>query len=69
MAIVEVNGKKYNSEDIDCNGRPYEDAIEVLEFKVNWKTLYSGVGPFELKGMFYPYKPNKIGMDFGKDNK
>jgi len=29
MAIVEVNGKKYNSEDIDCNGRPYEDAVPI----------------------------------------
>ena len=30
MSTVEINGKKYNPEDIDCNGKPYEDAVEVF---------------------------------------
>ena len=29
MAIVEVNGKEYNPEDLDANGNPYEDAVPV----------------------------------------
>jgi hypothetical protein len=39
---VEIDGKEYKYEDLDCNGNPYKDAVPV-EDKVNlkWRLCYN----------------------------
>jgi hypothetical protein len=42
MGIVNIAGKTYNPNDLDCNGNPYKDAVPV-EDKVNlkWRLCYN----------------------------
>jgi hypothetical protein len=44
METIEIDGKKYKTEDIDCNGRPYEDAVPInytgldVTYSIDWGT-------------------------------
>jgi hypothetical protein len=42
MDTIEIEGRKYKPEDIDCNGRPYEDAVPInytgldVTYSIDW---------------------------------
>jgi hypothetical protein len=48
MSTVEVNGGKYNPEDLDCNGNPYKDAVEVFDNDIMERYLRNMSKHYEL---------------------
>jgi hypothetical protein len=73
MSLVEVNGKNYHPEDLDCNGTPYKNAIPVTVIRVKWETLHSGQESFELKTVLILDKPrsksHEVKIDVKKNYK
>jgi hypothetical protein len=41
MSTTEVNGRRYNLEDLDFNGTPYGDAIPESDGVTYWSSSYS----------------------------